>query len=193
MKKVMLLAYLLTSINIYGIQIFPSGIKVDFTSPEKPGRKDMLLQTEEDKNTLKTDRFIRVINSMLDLPEGEFLALVFYNEKQKIEGYHIISNSTMPGYDRVFFIDRNSDKNFLGLNDIYSIPKNTVTFGLAIVDTKGKILQQNFKHPDFDENGQVSLEKLFDLSSDKRLMLQYEVVGTYKDPFIKLGAFHFVR
>ncbi len=196
MKKLFFLFSFLVSFsvltNIYGIQIFLSGIDVDFVSPEKPHRRNMLLQVEENDESLETDRFIRVINGMLDLPEDEYLALVFYDETQRVEDYHIITNSTMPTPDRIFHIDRNSGKYFLGLSDIYSVPKTTFSFGLAVVTKKGKIIHTNFTHPDFDKNGQITLKELYTLPSDKKLMLQYEVIGTYDKPFIKLGAFHFV-
>ncbi|MGL4677737.1 MAG: hypothetical protein ACRCWI_08775 [Brevinema sp.] len=183
------------SINSYGIQLFPSGIKVDFTAPNKITKKIILLQTEEaaQQKSLDTYRIIRIINSIQDLPEKQYLALMFYNQKKKIIGHQIISNSQKPLPDQVFFIDRNTGKYFQGLVDIYSVPKQTVSFALAVINKKGKILQQNFKHLDFDENQHISLDQLFKITPEKNIMLQYEVIGSYQDPDIKLAAFYFVR
>ncbi|MGL5955682.1 MAG: hypothetical protein ACRC0X_03645 [Brevinema sp.] len=182
------------SIDNYSIQIFPSGIKVDFTSPDKVTKNTILLQTEEatKQKSPDTHRVIRIINSIRDIPSQEYLALIFYNKKKKIIGHRIISNSQKPLPDHIFFIDRDTGRNFQGFIDIYRIPKQTVSFALAFIDKKGKVILQNFKHPDFDENQHISLEQLFAISPEKNIMLQYEIVGNYQNPAIKLAAFHFV-
>lgn len=179
----------------HAIQIFPSGINVEFVSPKKATWKTKLLQSEEqrEEKSLSTDRVIRVINSMSEIPEDMFLALVFYNHKNKAVGYEIVKESSKPGSDKIFFIDRNTGRNFQGKLDIYGVPKKAETFALALVNKRGKVQVQNFTHPDFDENGQISIEKLYQLPSKKNLMLQYEVLGTGDKPNVKLGAFHFVN
>lgn len=177
------------------IPLFPSGIIVDFTAPEKPKRKEYLLQRESEleKKSLETYRIIRVINSLSQIPEDEFLALIFYNKKNKVIGHQKIPLSPKPNANHIFFIDRNTGRNFQGLLDIYTIPKKSVSFALAYVNKKGKALSQPFSHPDFDENGKLSIEEFLNISPKKNIMLQYEVSGFYHKPNVKLGAFHFVQ
>ena len=196
MNHLLLIIFILFGTNFsYGIQIYPSGISVDFNAPSKANRKEYLLQSTEEieKESLKTYRIIRIINGLTDIPSGEFLALVFYNEKNKVIGHSIIKDSERLGANEVFFIDRESGNNFQGLLDIYSIPKKTFSFALAFVNQRGKVLAQPFTHPDFNELGQISLEQFLDISPAKNIMIQYEVNGTYEKPDVKLGGFHFVR
>ncbi len=196
MNHLLLTIFILLGTNIsYSIQTYPSGISVDFNAPSKAKRKDYLLQqTEEiEKKSLKTYRVIRMINGLTDIPSKEFLALVFYDAKNKLIGHQIITDSKKPSANEVFFIDRESGNNFQGLLDIYSIPKKTASFALAFVNKKGKVISQPFKHPDFNELNQISLEQFLDISPSRNIMLQYEVSGTYEKPDVKLGGFHFVR
>lgn len=185
---------MLMTTDSFAIQLFPSGIKVSFESPSKPHRKNKLLQNDKlrEEKSLKTDRIIRVINGITDIPKKTFLAMVFYNHKSKIIGHQIITNSEKPSVNNIFFIDRNSGKKFQGKFDIYSIPKKSVSFALAFVNKRGKVIQQNFTHPDFGENNMITLEQLYNIPSKKNLMLQYEVNGTYEQPNVKLAAFHFI-
>ena len=196
MNYLLLTIIILLGTNIsYSIQTYPSGISVDFNAPSEATRKEYLLQNVEEieKESLKTYRIIRVINGLTDIPSEEFLALVFYNNKNKVIGHQIIINSEKPTANEVFFIDRESGNNFQGLLDIYSIPKKTVSFALAFVNQKGKVLAQPFTHPDFNELGQINLEQFLEISPAKNIMLQYEVNGTYEKPNIKLVGFHFVN
>jgi len=196
MNHLLLTMFILLGTNIsYGIQLYPNGTLVDFNAPSKATRKVYLLQNAEEieKKSLKTYRIIRVINGLKDIPSEEFLALVFYNNKNKAIGHQIITNSKKPTANEVFFIDRKSGYNFQGLLDIYSIPKKTFAFALAYVNKRGKVLSQPFKHPDFNELDQITLEQFLDISPTKNIMLQYEINGTYENPNIKLGGFYFVR
>ena len=183
-----------TSVS-YSIQTYPSGISVDFNAPSKPTRKEYLLQSVEEieKESLKTYRIIRVIDGLTDIPSGKSLALIFYNNKNKAIGHRIIKDSEKLGPNKIFFINRESGNNFQGLLDIYGIPKKTVSFALAFVNQRGKVLAQPFTHPDFNELGQISLEQFLEISPAKNIMIQYEVNGTYEKPDVKLGGFHFVR
>lgn len=186
---------MLITTNIFSIQLFPSGISVSFESPSKPNWKSILLQPEElrKEKSLKTDRIIRVINGITDIPNKTFLGLVFYNKKNKVVGYQIITNSEKPLVNNIFFIDRNTGRNFQGKLDIYAIPKKAESFALAFVNKRGKVLKQNFTHPDFEEDNKISLDTLYNLPSTKNIMLQYEVIGTFEQPNVKLAAFHFVK
>ena len=192
------LALLITlcKINIsYGIQLYPSGISINFDAPSQAPKQCYLLQKQEEieKKSLKTYRIIRAINGIKDIPNDEFLALVFYNAKNKVIGNYKIINSDKPQANQVFFIDRNSGHNFQGILDIYSISKKTSSFALAYVNKKGKILAQPFTHSNFNELGQITLETFLGISPTKNIMLQYEINGTYIKPNIKVGSFHFVR
>lgn len=196
MNHLLLTIFILLGTNVsYGIQIYPSGISVDFDAPSEATRKNYLLQNTEEieKESLKTYRIIRVINGLKDIPSKESLALVFYNNKNKVIGHQMIVDSKKLGANEMFFIDRNSGRNFQGLLDIYSIPKKTVSFALAFVNQKGKVLAQPFKHPDFNEQNQITLEQFLNISPAKNIMLQYEINGTYENPDVKLVGFHFVK
>ncbi len=196
MKIIYLILFLLINTTNYAIQVFPSGIEVSFDAPKKPSRKTMLIQREEDsiEKNLKSYRIIRVINSISNLPKGEFLALVFYDKKSDIIETIKISISEKPNPNHVFFIDRDTGRYFKGMKDIYLVPKKAVSFGLAFIDRKKKVLTTDvFEHPDFEETGHISIETLISIDTSDDTMLQYEVLGDYTKPNIKLGAFRFVR
>lgn len=177
--------------NGYAIQLFPSGIKVSFEAPQKPSRKTYLIQREEDieQKNLTTYRLIRVINGINNIPEGQFLGLVFYNKRNRVIGNVPILKSKKLGPNSIFFIDRDSGRRFQGLVDNYLIPKKTVSFGLAYINKRGRVQSSPFTHPDFEENGHILLNTFLALNPKQNIMLQYEVVGTFENPQVKLGGF----
>ena len=213
MNIFILLSLLLTPLFIHAdiskIRMYPSGITVSFEAPEKvvieeeeeeaPKRRSWRRKKEEVKvkpipKAIKMEqftKFIRVINSIEENDENK-VKLVFYNDKDEVISAEIITNSTQPSAKYIFFIDRNTSRNFQGLLDIYHIPDNAEYFFVGVFDKDNNIIS-TASHPDFGTDNKIQLLNYYALSPNQPSMLQIELLGKEQNILTRVGAFYFVR
>lgn len=173
--------------DISTLRLFPSFIKVDFTIPveiQESTKKNKKEQTETTSQTF--DKLIRVINSVPLISNN--MSLVFYNEENEIIDQILITNSGQPAPQFITFMDRSSNRKFQGKLDLYQIPKNAFSFSIAITDADNKIVNL-VKHDLFDQNNSVLLSDYYKLYSQKKILLQFEVVGQEDNLRVVIGAF----
>lgn len=182
---------LFTSSMFANIVPYPSGIKVSFEATKKIKKDEFLIQKESFSNSQTTSRFLRIINGVSDIPKGNSLGIVFFNEKGKIIKHIAITNTAKPDPNSIFFIDRNSGRQFQGFIDIYSFPKKAETFSIGIINKSGKLITP-LSIPKFDKKNQLSIDFLESLDSKKSFMWQIEISGTIKTNISRLNAFYFI-
>ena len=206
MKNFIFLGFLLNPFFIYAdiskIRMFPSGITVSFEAPvkvipvEEPKKRSWRRKKEEPTEPKpiqmeKFSKFIRIINS-IKLNNDNNIKLVFYNDKDEAIAEEIITNSVQPSAKYVFFIDRNTSRNFQGLLDVYHIPDNAKYFLIGIFD-KDNILISTASNPNFGADNKIQLLNYYALSPNQPSMLQIELLGKEQNILTRVGAFYFVQ
>jgi len=205
------LVLLLNPFSIYAeiskIRVYPSGITVSFEAPAKvisvekdpPKKRPWYKKKKEEVIDPipqpivieKFTKFIRVINS-IEQKDDSKIKLVFYNDKDEIISEEIITNSVRPSAKYVFFIDRNSSRNFQGLLDIYHIPDNAKYFLVGIFDKDDNAIDIA-SHPDFGTDNKIQLLDYYAFSPNKPSMLQIELLGKEQNILTRIGGFYFVQ
>ncbi len=206
MKKIFFLGLLLNPFVMYSdiskIKIYPSGITVNFNAPpktivveksvKKPWYKKNTAPIEPAIiSTDKFKKFIRVINSIKH-SEDTTLKLVFYDNINEVISEEVITNSIKPSPKHIFFIDRNSDRNFQGVLDIYHIPENAQYFLIGFFN-KDNIRISTVSHPDFGKDNKIQILDYNKLSPNRPTMLQIELLGQKQNILTRIGAFYFVK
>ncbi|MGL4562559.1 MAG: hypothetical protein ACRCVW_01710 [Brevinema sp.] len=188
----LLLFFFYTTTLFAEMKPYPSGIDVSFlVNQNKITKKEFLIQKQNETNTLKSSRFLRIINAVSDIPDDYDLAIVFFNKKGKKINHIIITNTTKPSPNKIFFIDRKTGKNFQGKLDVYAFPKKASSLSIGIINQKGRLLN-SFSIPEFDKNNQLSLEFLKQFNPNKEYMWQIELSGTIENTVCRLNAFYFI-
>ena len=210
MNVFILLSLLLTPLFIHAdiskIRMYPSGITVSFEAPEKiipveedPPKKRSWRRKKEvvEKPVPKPikmeqfTKFIRVINSIEESDENK-VKLVFYNDKDEVISAEIITNSTQLSAKYIFFIDRNTSRNFQGLLDVYHIPDNAQYFLVGVFDEDNNPIS-TAPHPNFETDNKIQLLHYYALSPNSPSMLQIELLGKEQDILTRVSAFYFVQ
>ena len=210
MKIFIFLGFLLNPFFIHAdiskIRMFPSGISVSFEAPAKviikeeeaPRKRSWRRKKEEVVEPLpevitmeKFTKFIRIINSIKPNDDNK-VKLVFYNDEDEVVAEEIVTNSTQPSAKYVFFIDRNSRRNFQGLLDVYHIPDNAKYFLVGVFD-KNNTLIATASNPDFGTDNKIQLLNYYALSPNQPSMLQIELLGKEQNILTRVGAFYFVQ
>ncbi|MGL4562560.1 MAG: hypothetical protein ACRCVW_01715 [Brevinema sp.] len=184
------------------IPTYPSGIKVNFTINEekiiveekieeqqKSRRKKKIRNIITNVTSTTVPRFIRVINSISDLNEQEYLSLLIFDADNNIIESHIVTNTIKPTPDYIFFMDRQSGRSFKGKFDLYHFPKNAVSFTVAIIDQDHNIIYPT-SHPGYNANQQITIAEFKEIARNKT-MLQFEVLGSAKKNLTRIAAFQF--
>lgn len=211
MKNFIFLSLLLNPFFIYAdiskIRMFPSGITVSFEAPAKvipveeeaPKKRSWRRRKEEVEVEPvpqaivieKFSKFIRVINS-IEQSDNNKIKLVFYNDKDEVISAEIITNSVQPSAKYIFFIDRNTRRNFKGQLDIYHIPDNAQYFLVGIFDKDNNIVS-TASHPNFGTDNKIQLLNYYTISPNRPSMLQIELLGEEQSILTRVGAFYFVQ
>ncbi len=188
---ILLMMTSMTYADISKVQPYPSEITVTFDAlevieiPEKISRKERRKYESIKPEVISYQRFIRIINS-LDLKSGEEVSLNFYDIDDKLISKNIITNTTEPTPKYIFFMDRDSGRNFKGFLDTYHIPSNAHYFQIV---ANNKVVT----HPDFEKKDKVLISQ-YQISKDSRkLMVQVELLGTSSNILARLGIFYFPR
>lgn len=185
--------------NINEIPIYPSGIQVSFTAPPKPvyeqSVKKYHWQKRKEKfisNTLpiKVNKFIRIINSISDIPSNQSLALIFYDSNNQVITTYAITNTIKPLPAKIFFMDRNSGRKFQGMRDIYDIPSEASDFNIGIIDDETTNIVSLTKHTAYHQST-FSIKKFKTINPKNKLMLQFEILGSVKDMLTRIAFFKF--
>ncbi|MGL4367490.1 MAG: hypothetical protein ACRCTQ_04325 [Brevinemataceae bacterium] len=200
--------------SISKLPTYPSGIKVSFKvavpekkeveKKEKKKKSWRLKKKKKNKQASETasvqetkpisytnfTRFIRVINAINNLTEKEYLAILFFNEKNQLIDTQAVLNTDKPSPTYIFFIDKKSNKLFKGKLDVYFIPEDTKGFQIAVIDSKNNIIT-TLSHPNLPKNNIIPISEFDNLGGKNKVMLQFEVVGSKEALTTRISAFRF--
>jgi len=181
------------------VPVYPSSIKVSFIAPSKLVFKDNNKRRSRRKkknekvisNTIpfKVNKFIRVINSISDIPDSYSLALVFYDSNNNIININSVTNSQKPSPTYIFYMDRKSNRKFQGMRDIYHIPRDAFSYNISILDTNINIILST-EHEYYDDKVFL-IDNFVNIHKNNNLMLQFEITGTFKDFLTRISFFKF--
>ncbi|MGL4394801.1 MAG: hypothetical protein ACRCS8_06225 [Brevinema sp.] len=184
---------------IKNVPVYPSGIKVSFRGEqtiiteeplvEKRKRKKPRMVVTTNVQTVATPRMIRVINSVKGIQANENLAFIIYDAEDKAIEHHIITNTTQPSPTYIFFMDRQTGRDFKGKLDIKFLPENAHSFSVAIIDKKNNITHQT-SHEAYNKNKKILVSD-YKKTGRNKTMLQFEVLGTAEKTLTRIAAFQF--
>ncbi|MGL4394802.1 MAG: hypothetical protein ACRCS8_06230 [Brevinema sp.] len=189
---ILLMFSILTTPMFAQLRPYPSGIKVSFIEKKMIGKNDYIIQMSEETNPKKASRFLRVINSLKDIPADQDLGIVFYDEDGEEISHIVIEDSEKPSPDFVFFIDRNTGNFFQGKKDIYAFPKKASHFSVGLINKKGDMIKA-LRIPEFDSQNKLAIEYLKKFDKAQSYMWQIEVTGTVAQNLNRLNVFYFTR
>ncbi|MGL4389095.1 MAG: hypothetical protein ACRCTJ_06865 [Brevinema sp.] len=192
--------------SIKNIPLYPSGIKVSFTtsneiiSIEKSNGDDTKKRRKKSKKVAEpvvtksiqqtnVSRIIRVINSINNLKSDENLALLFFDTDNNHIAKYIVSNTVKPTPEFIFFMDRKTGRDFQGKHDIYLIPEKAVSFSVKVINSKAHIIYET-SHSAYNKNKQILIDDFKKIGHNK-IMLQFEVLGSAENNLTRIAAFQF--